>query len=332
MLVGFVAGTLGQLALPFKRYEIGSSWRAERPQKGRYRQFTQADVDIIGAPEPSSELELFSVVTAAAERLGLKLTCLINDRRVVGEIFDSLKIQDSERSKLLQLFDKKDKLPEEEFTSQYQKFSLTDVQSRQLSAYFLAEGEEALASTEHLIGKSESLTTIKAMLAWAKRRGVKAEFAPSMVRGLDYYTGTIFQFKADNYDGGTVVGGGRYDSLIEGLTGQKVPAVGLSFGVDRLSDLLSLQSHTDTLFIVRLPETTVELNNWVRELRKEGRKAEVYLDETVELGKQIKYADKRGYKTIIIPLEEAWKKGQVEIKNLETGKQEAVKRDEITNG
>jgi histidyl-tRNA synthetase len=153
-----------------------------------------------------------------------------------------------------------------------------------------------------------------------------------MVRGLDYYTGTIFEFKADNYDGGTVVGGGRYDSLIEGLTGQKVPAVGLSFGVDRLSDLLSDQAQTDTLFIVRLPETTVELNAWVRQLRKDGLKVEVYLDESVELGKQIKYADKRGYKTIIIPLEEAWKKGQVEIKNLETGKQEAVKRDEITNG
>ncbi|HSX42258.1 MAG TPA: histidine--tRNA ligase [Candidatus Saccharimonadales bacterium] len=325
----FVAANLSELPLPFKRFEIGSSWRAERPQKGRYRQFTQADIDIIGAPEPSSELELMSVVAAAGERLGVKLTCLVNDRRLITAVFDELKIPAKERVKITQLFDKKDKLPEDEFIAQFKQLGLSDVERRQLSAYFLAEGDEALEKIEQLLPGSPAFITVKAVLAWAKKRGVEAVFAPGMVRGLDYYTGTIFEFKADGYDGGTVVAGGRYDNLIANLTGQRVPAVGLSFGVDRLSDLLTDQKPDDTLFVVRLPETSNEVNMWVRELRKNGKNVEVYLDDTIELGKQIKYADKRGYANILIPFENEWQRGQIVRKFLATGKQEAISRDQI---
>ncbi len=325
----FVAGNLNELPLPFKRFEIGPSWRAERPQKGRYRQFSQADVDIIGAPEPSSELELISIATTAGEKLGVKLTCLVNDRRLITAVFEELKIPARERTKITQLFDKKDKLPEDEFLSQFRSLGLSDVERRQLSAYLLAEGEEALEKIEHLLPGSPALVTIKAILMWAKKRGVEARFAPGMVRGLDYYTGTIFEFKADGYDGGTVAAGGRYDDLITNLTGQRVPAVGLSFGVDRLADLLSGSIQDDTLFVVRLPETSSEVNLWVRELRGQGKNVEVYLDETVELGKQIKYADKRGYASIFIPFETEWKKGQIVKKFLQSGKQEAIRRDDV---
>lgn len=325
----FVAGRINELPLPFKRFEIGSSWRAERPQKGRYRQFTQADIDIIGAPEPSSELELFSVVTTASAKLGVKLVCYLNDRRLVKAILDELNIPMGERTKVLQLFDKKDKLTSDEFATQLRAMGLSDVERRQLGAYLLPEGDEALEKVEELLGQTPALSAITAVLGWAKKRGVEAVFAPGMVRGLDYYTGTIFEFKAPEYDGGTVVAGGRYDDLITNMTGQRVPAVGLSFGVDRLADLLDGQVPNDTLFVVRLPETTSEVNAWVRTLRESGRNVEVYLDETTELGKQIKYADKRSYASILIPFEEEWKKGQIVRKFLQTGKQETIARGEI---
>lgn len=326
----FVAGNLNELPLPFKRFEIGPSWRAERPQKGRYRQFTQADVDIIGAPEPASELELLSVATAASEKLGVKLTCSVNDRRLITAVFDELKIPAVERTKITQLFDKKDKLPDDEFIAQFKRLGLSDVERRQLSAYFLAEGDEALEKIEHLLPGSPALTAVKTILAWARRRDVAAEFAPGMVRGLDYYTGTIFEFKAAGYDGGTVAAGGRYDDLITNLTGQRVPAVGLSFGVDRLSEILAGSVKDDTLFVVRLPETSSEVNIWVATLRQaQGLNVEVYLDETVELGKQIKYADKRGYASILIPFEDEWKKGQIIKKFLASGKQETISREAV---
>ncbi len=328
-LARYVAANLGSLTLPYKRYEIGPSWRAEKPQKGRYRQFIQADVDIIGAPEPSSELELFSVATMAAEKLGLVLTCQLNDRRIVNEIFNRLKVQENQQTKVMQLLDKRDKMSEDKFADLFQEIGLSEVQRRQVQSYFTNSGTEALEQIEELIGENDTLNNIKTMLDWGKSRSFAIEFTPSMVRGLDYYTGTIFEFKAADYDGGTVAAGGRYDSLIKNLTGQRVTAVGLSFGVDRLGDLLEGKEPASTLFIARLPEITNDLNSWVKSLRQQGKNVEVYLDETVELGKQIKYADKRGYQKILIPLKEEWSKGNIIVKDLISGNQESVKREKI---
>ncbi len=153
-----------------------------------------------------------------------------------------------------------------------------------------------------------------------------------MVRGLDYYTGTIIECRIDGYPS-SVAGGGRYDNLVESLIGQKIPAFGLSFGVDRLVDVLDEDKGLSetTIFIARLPETTEALNPWVRELRNSGKNVEVYLDETVELGKQIKYADKRGFVEMLIPLEADWKEGKIVVKNLESGDQKSVDRKSLTD-
>lgn len=324
----FVAANYQRLALPFKRFEIGPVFRAEKPQAGRFRQFTQADIDIVGSD--GGEREILEIVTSAAKTFGLKVTCVINDRRVVEAVFEDLKVKMEVRQSLLRLLDKKDKIKPERLGQEISDLGLTAVQKKAVTGLFLSS-DEPFDELKTLLGSFEALTELKKLINYGQSIGLKMKFDLSMVRGLDYYTGTIFECVEESYGGGTLIGGGRYDGLVESLIGQKLPAVGISFGVDRIGEVMK-HNTPDTLFIVRLPETTIELNNWVRELRKKGRKVEVYLDETVELGKQIKYADKRGYKTIIIPLEEAWRIGQVEIKNLETGKQEAVKRDEITNG
>lgn len=324
----FVAANLGSLNLPYKRYEIGLAWRAEKPQKGRYRQFTQADVDIVGAPEPASEFELLSIIKSATNRLGIEVTCRINDRQLVAELMSHLKVAPDVETGLLRLLDKKDKITEAEFDKKLQSLSLSDSQRRQVSRIFSSSGKEALKEIE---GDVETSTgeRLKEVLAEATRLGLKAEFTPAMVRGLDYYTGFIIECVVDGFEGGTVIAGGRYDSLVENLTGSKIPAVGVSFGIDRLADLVASRSEDSSLFVVRLPETSDEVDDWADEMRQAGRRVEVYLDQSAELGKQIKYADKRGYEKILIPLLEEWKKGMVAEKNLETGKQVTIKRSEV---
>lgn len=328
----FVASNLGSLSRPFKRYEIGPSFRAEKPQKGRYRQFTQADIDIIGAPEPSSELELLAASALVCKRLGITPTIELNDRRVVTKLLEALGLRDSRQTALLVLLDKKEKLADEEFNRQFAKLGLSDVERRQVSAVFFARGDEAVERVSELLGNDEQLTSLTAILSWAKKRGLAAEYVPAMVRGLDYYTGTIFELTAPDYDGGTIAAGGRYDGLIEQMIGQKLPAVGISFGVDRLTDLLSDKTPADTLFVVNLPDTADELEIWVQDLRDRGQKVEVYLDPSVELGKQIKYADKRGYQTILIPFEREWSQGKIVRKNLTSGQQEIITRNRIGDG
>ncbi|MDP3992863.1 MAG: histidine--tRNA ligase [bacterium] len=323
----YIAANYQALALPFKRFEIGPVFRAEKPQAGRFRQFTQADIDIVGSN--SGEKEILEIVASAAKDFGLKITCVINDRRIVDSVFEELKVKTEVRQSLLRLLDKKEKITAERLGRELDDLGLTAVQKKAVSGLFLG-GDEPFDELERLLGKLEALTELKNLVKYGQSIDLKMRFDLSMVRGLDYYTGTIFECVEEGYGGGTLMGGGRYDGLVESLIGQKLPAVGISFGVDRIGEVVGLGIQ-DALFVVCLPETEAETRRWANELREGGKKVEVYLDSAVELGKQIKYADKRGYKTIIIPLEEAWKKGCVEVKNLETGKQEVIKRDEIAN-
>lgn len=210
----YVAANIGNIILPFKRFEIGSLWRAEKPQKGRYRQFTQGDIDIIGAPEPASEVELLLVIKAIADRLKLKLVCQFNDRRLVASIFEELRIPSDKRLRLLQLLDKKEKLTEAEFTNQFTQLGLSDVERRQINGLFLAPATTAFTEIERLVSHPAVLS-LKNLITFAKSIGLSAEFVPGMVRGLDYYTGTLIECQLDGYSGGTIMAGGRYDNLIE---------------------------------------------------------------------------------------------------------------------
>ena len=322
----YVAGNYQSMALPFKRFEIGPVFRAEKPQAGRFRQFTQADIDIVGSD--GGEREILEIVASVAQNFGLKITCVINDRRIVEAVFEDLKVKTDIRQSLLRLLDKKDKIAAERLARELDDLGMTTVQKKAVSGLFLGD-DEPFDELEGLLGKSEALAELKNLVKYGKSIGLKMKFDLSMVRGLDYYTGTIFECVEESYGGGTLMGGGRYDGLVERLIGQKLPAVGISFGVDRIGEVMQLKT-SEQLFVVCLPENEVETRRWATELREQGKRVEVYLDSAVELGKQIKYADKRGYKTIIIPLEEAWKKGCVEVKDLESGKQEAVERNQIS--
>lgn len=332
-LARFVAGNFNELTWPYKRFEIGTVWRADRAQKGRYRQFTQADIDIVGSDAVGAEQELLEVVRqvqlAAAPSLD-GLVCQVNDRRLVTAMLEKLEL--AERSAdILRVLDKQDKLTEEQFASELNRLGLSDVQLSKLQGLFLTEPDETLAVIGEMLGENEALQSIKQLLAYGQELGLKMVFAPNMVRGLDYYTGTIFECRLPNYPA-SVLGGGRYDSLVESFNGQKLPAVGISFGVDRLLDADAvIAANATTRFVVALPETIEAVWRWASELRASGVVVEVYPDASAEMGKQLKYADKRGFGSVLLPFEAEWKNGQIVEKNLASGEQRTKDRTKFSH-
>lgn len=324
----FVAGNLGNLNLPFKRYEIGPVWRAEKPQKGRYRQFTQADVDIVGVESVSAEQEILEIIAAAQEALG-NFTVQINDRRVVSAVLAAVRIPDALLKRTLQIIDKKLKVSVADLARQLLDLGLTPNQLKQIQALFLAPDIE-LKDTESLVGE-ELTRDIRTLLEYGRAVGVELKYEPSMVRGLDYYTGPIFEgtFQEEEAYTGSVLAGGRYDNLVEDLIGKKISAVGISFGVDRIVDATTEFIREGELFIVALPETISEVRAWARALRQQGRTVEIYPDPTASMGAQIKYADKKEYPSVLLPFGDEWKAGEVVVKDLSSGTQKTVRRGEV---
>jgi histidyl-tRNA synthetase len=242
------------------------------------------------------------------------------------------KLQLTERAAdILRLLDKQDKLTEQQFGAELTKLGLSDVQLGKLRALFLTDADEALATITDLLGDTEALQSLQQLIAYGKELGLTMVFAPNMVRGLDYYTGTIIECRLPNYPS-SVIGGGRYDSLVESLNGQKLPAVGISFGIDRLLDAGAVIAGQATAqFVVALPETIEAVRRWASELRSAGVTVEVYPDATVELGKQLKYADKRGFVNVLLPFEAEWKSGQIVEKNLASGEQKTKDRTKFSH-
>lgn len=326
-LARYVAANYQSLILPFKRYEIGPVWRAEKPQRGRYRQFTQADIDIVGSSSLGAETEILQIIKAVECELGLVFRCLINDRKIVGAVLAKLAVSQSKWKETLIILDKREKVKEEKTLVALQKLGLNADQRGKMAKIFFSQGDLALAAVRNLIGSRPELDRLENLIHQAKKLRLMVVFDPAMVRGLDYYTGTIIEGVTKD-DGNSVLGGGRYDSLVESLIGRKIPAVGLSFGVDRLADLLAAKSERG-LMIVNLPEIEEELIDWANKLRSQGKAVELYLDSAVELGKQLRYADKQGYREVILPLRENWENGEVIVKNLASGEQVVKKITEL---
>ena len=327
-LARYVAANLNTLVLPFKRFEVGLVWRAERAQKGRLRQFTQIDADILGVDNDKAEQELLEVLAAIDKALNLNLTYQLNDRRAVQVLLADIKIPQDIQAKTLQILDKQDKISTEDINKGLLALGLNENQLKEIRVVFMS-GKDSLSILEGRVDK-EMYQPLKDLLKKARAVGIKAEINLGMVRGLDYYTGIIIEAVADDYPS-SLIGGGRYDSLVEKLIGKKVPAVGISYGVDRIVDLLDSRGikREEILFLACLPETEIELRHWASDLRKAGRNVDVYLDSSVELAKQLKYAARKGYKEVYLPFENDWKVGSIIRRNLDSGDQSLVERKTV---
>jgi len=320
-----------EIKLPFKRYQIQRAYRAENTQKGRYREFVQCDVDTFGSSSPLADAEILAVVYEGLLSLGFPSTDIkikVNSREILSEILTQASITD-EKTKftVLQSIDKLDKSSWENVTLELSKKGLETNQISKL---------RELIESKKLVKEN----ILSQVIDLAVKLGVSENslvFDPSLARGLDYYTGAIFEATIGSTNL-SVVGGGRYDNLIESLGGPNIPAVGVAFGLDRICDILD-QSGTvkaletsSTKALVCLAETSEAVLDYavdaLSELRKNSINAEIYL-EAKNLDKQLKYASEREISYALVIGSQELSDKTISLKNLKTREQEVLSIDEV---
>jgi histidyl-tRNA synthetase len=345
-LARVVAQYQGQLIFPWRRYAIGQSYRGERPARGKYREFWQADVDIVGSSSPIADAELIALLTDALTELGFRgFTTLLNHRQVLGGIGRAAGLSDEAAGGIYRAIDKLDKIGPDGVREELLKQGVdTDAVARIMDIVLLRgpaddvlEGlSDTLADDERALAALENLRAIVQSL---RELGVPSEqfaIAPHLARGLSYYTGSVFESVIEDPPMGSLLGGGRYDELIGMFSGQPIPTVGLAFGIERLFDLmtelrLGPQSRTvSQVFVTVFDETSRSASlTLARELRAAGLNVEVALETRERLGKQFKYADRRGVPLALVLGPDELARGEVVIKDLRSGEQRTVDRAQI---
>jgi len=312
------------LPKPFKRYQIQPVWRGEKPQKGRYREVLQCDVDTFGTTSPLADAEIVAVIYTALEKLGFKKYSIrINSRKVLLDLLVKSGITDSQKS-VLQSLDK------------FQKIGLDGV-TKELISKDINQG--TITRLFEYIKTAQPDENLQLVFNAIKQLGVpndKYIFDPTMVRGLDYYTGTIFETYVEEPKIGSVTGGGRYDNLVKTLGGPNIPAVGTTLGLDRIVDcilelnLLPNLPKTKTKVLVANfgSETINESLSLTSNLRQNNIATSFYPDSD-KLGKQFKYADSLGIPYVAVIGPDEAKAGTVTLKNMSTGDQKTILQQDL---
>lgn len=332
-----VAAYQNDLVIPFKRYQIAPVWRADRPQKGRLREFTQCDVDVVGTASLVADAEVIACLNAAFLELGIKEVVIrLNNRKLLDGLMREAGVPAPNTPAAIRVLDKLEKIGETEARTQLAGLG---IQSKAVGRLFelLGEGledpEDIIKKFEGFAGAGELAEIVETLLDMQIKN---YEVDLTLARGLDYYTGTIFELTLPDASGfGAVAGGGRYDNLIGKFSGKTIPAVGGSIGVDRLvealeeMELVSPSAGADVLVCnleEGLEETYLRLT---AQLRQAGIKTDFYY-EPVKLDKQLKYADKKKIRYAVIIGPDEQKQDQAALKNLATGKQEIVTQKDLS--
>lgn len=307
----------------FRRYQIQNVFRADKPQKGRYREFTQCDADIFGITSPLADAEILAVYSSIYQDLDLTdLIIELNDRETLINTLSPFSTTDVGVSSIIQSIDKLDKLSEEDVVKELVSKGLTK-----------DKAIEALSAIKNAKPSSNLVEIIES----AKVLGVKdsiLRFNPTLARGLDYYTGMIFEGKIPG-ESGSVGGGGRYDRLIESLGGPSIPAVGFGLGFDRTVEvmqakgILSSTQSTQVLVTIFNQNLQGQALKVASQLRTAGVNTELYPDPTDKLEKQFKYADKKGIPYAIIIGQDEADKNLVTLKNLRSREQQTLPLDQV---
>lgn len=310
-----VVANYPEITKPYKRYQIQPVWRAENPQKGRFREFIQVDIDTIGSSSLLVEAETISCIVSAMQELGFKnFNLKVNDREIFAGLPNSV----------IATIDKLDKIGEAGVIALLKNQSYSDFQARDILKK---------------VTDSKPTPTIERLFDLLSKYKISQDlysFDPSLARGLDYYTGLIFELEIEGYSAGSVGGGGRYDKLIGTFTDNQQPAMGFSFGFDRIleamEDLRLLpkkQATADVLVTIFNPDLLSESLEVASFLRNQNVNTEISLDSESKLDKQIKYADQKKIPFVIVLGPEEVKNKTIALKNLKTTKQEVVKLTQV---
>lgn len=311
-----------ELPLPFKRYQIQPAYRAENTQKGRYRQFIQCDIDTFGSKSPLADAEIIAVIYTALRKLNFdKFTIRINSRQVLFNALEKVGIEDKKlQLSVLQSVDKLDKKPEEEVIAELAQRGIDEKKAKELL---------------EVIKNSTPDENLDAVFKYLSSLGVDKnyyEFVPFIVRGLDYYTGPIFETIVDEPKIGSITGGGRYDNLVKSLGGPNVPATGTTIGFDRICDVIEelgllsglTQNPTKVLVTVFSPELARESLIAATAIREEGVVTTFFEDENTKLEKQLAYANRKNIPFVCVIGPEEAGKGLVKLKDMASGEEQLV--------
>lgn len=317
------------LTKPFKRYATGMIWRYENPQAGRFREFQQFDADIVGVDSIDADIECVELADFALRKLGFKdYTIKLNNRKVLEMIMQKLGISEKKEDVMIAI-DKLEKIGEKGVIDELAGRGVDPAKAEQiLSIAGIRGGAGVLDELEKKIGECEGLEELKKLAQGVKHLG-NVEIDVGMVRGLDYYTGSIFEIKSSE-DIGTITAGGRYDKMIGQFGGQSTPAVGISFGVERIIEVLKRkgliqieQTSTKVLVIAVGSEFREAAKNAARELRQSGINTELDLMDR-KLSKNLDYANKKGIPFVALMGEKEADAKKITLKEMKSGAQDLL--------
>lgn len=332
-----------EITFPFKRYQIQPVWRADRPQKGRYREFYQCDADVVGSDSLLNEVELMQIVDTVFTRFGIRVCIKINNRKILTGIAEII----GEADKIVDItvaIDKLDKIGLDNVNAELKEKGISDEAIAKLQPIILLNGtnEEKLTTLKDVLagseigqrGVEESEFILKTLSVFGLKNELELDL--TLARGLNYYTGAIFEVKALDVQIGSITGGGRYDNLtgVFGMAG--VSGVGISFGADRIFDVLNqldlypkeAVNSTQLLFINFGEKEAAYSLNVLAKVRTEGIRAEIFPDSS-KMKKQMSYANAKNIPFVALVGENEMNENKVTLKNMETGEQSLVSAEEL---
>lgn len=330
-LARMVAQKQAELPKPIRWFSIGPRWRYEKPQKGRTREFYQWDIDLLGVESPEADAEIIAVAAEFLKAVGLtpkEVIIKVNNRRLLEEKLDFIEVPKNKIPLLFKAIDKKDKMEPKEWKEYLKEIGLNELQIKDVVG-ILADKDFA--------GESEELTALFSTLSDLGLADF-LEFDPSIVRGLDYYTGTVFEAHDREGKFRSILGGGRYDNLVEVVGGPRLSGVGFAAGDKVIEEVLKKLNKWPTIeplptkVLVTVFDESLYRDSLkiARNLRERGVATELYL--TVEkLDKQLKYADRKGIKYVVILGPDEAKNGSVTLKDLKKGKQKTILQSELAD-
>ena len=339
----FVVQHRNEISFPFKRYQIQPVWRADRPQKGRYREFYQCDGDVVGSDSLINEVELIQIMDEVFHRFGIRVCIKMNNRKILSGIAEILGAAD----KIVDItvaIDKLDKIGLEKVNEELREKGLSEEAISKLQPVIMLSGtnREKIASLKNVLAASETglkgIAEMEFILDRIEKLALRAELELdlTLARGLNYYTGAIFEVKALDVQIGSITGGGRYDNLtgVFGMAG--VSGVGISFGADRIFDVLNqldlypkeAVNGTELLFINFGEKEAAFSMGILSKVRAAGIRAEIFPD-AAKMKKQMSYANAKNIPFVAIVGENEMSEGKAMLKNMETGEQNLVSAEEL---
>jgi len=339
-LARFVAMHQNDIVVPFKRYHIAPVWRAEKPQRGRFREFWQCDADIVGSSSMLADAESISVLVDALLAVNLTSAVVsINHRKLLQALAELAGVPKDQAAVLFRAIDKLGKIGPTGVRSEMMAAGTSEVSATTVLDLVTAQGspdellDEADRKLRGVEGGSAAVLELRDLISYVEQLGVPGnawKVDLSLARGIDYYTGPVYEAIVEEPKIGSVAGAGRYDGLVGTFLGREIPATGMSLGFERILDvirefdLLSVPQSVADVFIPVFPETLPSTSQIARELRQQGVKTDQSILTNRSLGDQLKYAGRRGIPLAVIVGSAELAQGNASIKDLKTGDQDDV--------